>query len=197
MDLSFSGTPVFISGLGKAAVPCWVCAASVLGALRVPSKALQLLNDAHVLWHRRSAARVLVLAQHFSLLAQKNIIELFYCALFWVLVPFIRQSPPPAEDSKQGIRKGLLPVDVSWQGNEQGNEQGNAGQGSCTCPAEGTASPGLHSLPALLSTDLSCVSHITAFPGLWWLCPPFSEGPLPCGRFSTIFCAEELIFHNR
>lgn len=74
---------------------CCILAGSPEGA---EHRALQLLDCPHVLGHRHPAARVLVLAQHCSLLAQKNIMELFPFALFWVLVPFIRQNPPPAED---------------------------------------------------------------------------------------------------
>lgn len=36
----------------------------------------------HILWHRHPVTCVLMLARHFSVLAQKNIIELFYCFRF-------------------------------------------------------------------------------------------------------------------
>lgn len=182
---------------------CCIRAGSPEGAQQ---RALQLLDYPHVVWHRHPAARVLVLAGHSSLLAQKNRMELFSFALLRVLVPVIRQSPPPAEDSKQGIRKGLLCVRVSWQlpseqpwmGNE-GREQGNAEEGTARAlPRALPAWALLPACPALHRT--SCVSHIMAFPRVWspgCLCLFFFEGLLPCGRFSKLFCREELIFHNK
>lgn len=43
-----------------------------------PAKGPGTSGNSHVLWHRHPATRVLVLAQLFSVLAQKNIIELFH-----------------------------------------------------------------------------------------------------------------------
>lgn len=87
--------------LGSARERCWRAAACL-------AKGPGTSGNSHVLWHRHPATRVLVLAQHFSVLAQKNIIELCYwfrvsgsCAIHQT------RNPPGRE---QGIRRGLRRV---------------------------------------------------------------------------------------
>lgn len=48
----------------------------------MPRQGLWSSGYSHILRHRHPATRVLMLAQHLSVLAQKNIIELFECFRF-------------------------------------------------------------------------------------------------------------------
>lgn len=91
----FSGTLVlvFISDLGMVGcapltdgtlILCCICAWRLVGngagePSRCPAKGPGASGYSHILWHRHPATCVLTLAQHFSVLAQKNIIKLFYC----------------------------------------------------------------------------------------------------------------------